>query len=159
MTVNLAHVRAKATRLKRVTVTNVGTGQVHVLMDEFALSAKGRVNRLEHARRNDGKDVTSFSIAPLEAGHPAADPVFTPAQAEYVIRSIASVDYVVQERAEGGKGGLRKAGRRDTDRVDVLASTRITLRAAPPARDLRMQRVTLCSIALFPCALLPVFHF
>lgn len=126
MTVNFARVEAKATRLKRVTVTDARTGAAHVLMEDFALTAKGLANHLEHTHVNDAKDTTSFALRTLVAGAPAEDPVFLPSQAQYVIDSVASVDYSVVE----GKGGLRGAVRSEWERVDVLASTRITLRAA-----------------------------
>lgn len=129
MKVSFAHVRADLMRLKRVTVTNLATGQVHVLMENFAATFKGKANRLEHTRENDGTDVTFFTLHALVAGLPAEDPVFLPSHARYVIDSIASVEYSGKERALAGRGGLRGAGRRarDTGRTDVLASTRVTI--------------------------------
>lgn len=137
MTVNIALLKAEVTRLKRVTVTNTGTGQVHVLMDDFALTPKGKANLMVHTRLNDGKDVTVFTVRALVAGAPAEDPVFLTSHSQYVIDSIASVEYSGQERMVVGRSGLRRAGRRARDgtgRTDVLASTRITVRSAssPP---------------------------
>jgi flagellar basal body-associated protein FliL len=94
-----------------------------MLFDEYAVTAKGTANNLEHRAADDTADQTTFRIASLVLDMPAEDPVFIASGSidPYTIYSKATVEYTVA-------GGRRVA--------DVT-----TIRSSPLSRSLAAQQV------------------
>jgi len=135
MHVNIPNVTPLMTRLKSVTVQLVG-GASHTLFENYAVTAAGLANNLDHTSADDTADATTFRFTHIVLGMPTSDPVFTASGSvdQYTIFSIATVEYqtagarrmadVTTVRAAPVKRALQNST------VDVVATSSIQVDAS-----------------------------